>query len=177
VTKIKDYKKVSILTEPVCSRPIADEDMDFLHCLYTSTRLSEMAATGWSEGQTEAFLRMQFRLQHTQYTQNYPGASFDIVLVDGISAGRLYVNRTENRMRIIDIALLPEFRGRGIGGRIMRELIDEADAKRLLMSLHVGINNPILQFYRVLGFKEIELSAIYYYMEREVIGGRQLCCL
>jgi ribosomal protein S18 acetylase RimI-like enzyme len=110
---------------------------------------------------------MQFGLQHTQYRQNYPGASFDIVIIDGMSAGRLYVDRSENGIRIIDISLLPEFRGRGTGGRIMRGLAEEADAKGLAMSLHVEINNPVRDLYRSLGFREKERRGIYYYMERQ----------
>ncbi|MCM2357376.1 MAG: GNAT family N-acetyltransferase [Geobacteraceae bacterium] len=143
--------------------------MEFLYRLYASTRLAEMAATGWSESQVETFLRMQFGLQHTQYMQNYPGAFFDVVLIDGTSAGRLYVERNGERMRVIDIALLPEFRGRGAGGRILRELAEEADVRRLTMSLHVEMNNPILSFYKELGFRETALKGIYYYMERAAV--------
>lgn len=149
-----------------------DEDLEFLYRLYASTRLDELAATGWSESQVEAFLKMQFRLQHTQYTQNYPSASFSIISIDDVPAGRLYVGRKEDGMRIIDIALLPEFRGKGIGGGIMRDLVGEADTKRLVMSLHVEMNNPILQFYKALGFKEGELSGVYYYMERNAAKKR-----
>lgn len=147
-------------------RSIADKDMEFLYRLYASTRLAEMATTGWDESRVEAFLRMQFSLQHTQYMRNNPGATFDVVLIDGLPAGRLYAERKEDRIRIIDISLLPEFRGRGIGGRIMRELAGEADAQGLVMSLHVEINNPAREFYKALGFMEKELRGIYYYMER-----------
>ena len=166
MTKIKDYKKGSIFTDTIRSRPIADEDMDFLYRLYASTRLPELTATGWSESQVEAFLRMQFQLQHTQYTQNYAGASFSLILAGAVPAGRLYLARQENRIRIIDITVLPEFRRRGICGRIMRELAVEADARGLIISLHVEMNNPILPFYKALGLKEIELRGIHYYMER-----------
>jgi len=163
----EDYQK-GTPTESISFRPITDEDLEFLYLLYASTRLSELAATGWSEGQVEAFLRMQFGLQHTQYMQNYTGASFNLILTRGVPAGRLYLARMEDMIRVVDISLLPEFRRQGIGGRIMRELADEADAKGLIMSLHVEMNNPIREFYKSLGFREKELRGIYYYMEREV---------
>ena len=168
----KDSQKGGIHSESVCFRSATDEDVEFLYRVYASTRLEELAVTGWDETRVEAFLRMQFGLQHTQYLQNYPGAAFDIVSIDGMPAGRLYVDRTEDGIRIIDIALLPEFRGRGIGGRIMRGLVGEADAKGLVMSLHVEMNNPVLSFYKALGFKEVELRGIYYLMEREVVKGK-----
>lgn len=147
-------------------RPTNNDDLEFLYRLYASTRADELAVTGWDATMIENFLRMQFTLQHSQYQHNYPGASFDLVLIDAVPAGRLYVKRTEREIRIIDIALLPEFRARGIGGRIMRKLVAEADVIGCTVSLHVEMNNPILSFYRSLGFEEIELRGVYYYMER-----------
>jgi ribosomal protein S18 acetylase RimI-like enzyme len=149
-------------------RPVTDGDLEFLYKLYASTRLSEMSVTGWSDDQVEEFLRMQFRLQHIQYMQNYKGASFDIILADGIPAGRLYVHRGEEGIRVIDISILPEFRRKGIGGDILRGLTQEADAKGQMVSLHVEINNPVLEFYKSLGFRKKDLRGIYFYMEREV---------
>ena len=175
MTKIKDDKKGLISPESIRFRPIADEDRDFLYRLFASTRLPELAATGWSDAQVEEFLRMQFQLQHSQYTQNYRGASFALILAGATPAGRLYLDRKDDSLGVIDIALLPEYRRQGIGGRIMRELAEEADAKGLIMSLHVEMNNPILPFYKTLGLKEIELRGIYFYMERDVVKGESIC--
>jgi len=166
----EELRKERLSAEIIQVRPRSDGDLDFLYRVYASTRLEELAATGWDETEIETFLRMQFELQHTQYVQNYPEASFDIVLIDGAPAGRLYVHRGGSGIRIMDIALLPEFRGKGTGGRIIRELVREADAAGLTMSLHVEVNNPVREFYRKLGFKEIESRGAYYYMERKADG-------
>lgn len=157
-------------------RPVGEDDLEFLFRLYASTRMDELAVTGWDAAMIEYFLRMQFNLQHSQYLSGHPGASFDLVYSDAVPAGRLYVKRTGREIRIIDIALLPEFRAKGIGSRLMRKLVAEADATGCMMSLHVEMNNPILSFYRSLGFREIELREIYYYMERGQLpeGVRQL---
>lgn len=148
-------------------RPAIAEDRDFLYRVFASTRQAEMTATGWSGPQIESFLQMQFEWQHDQYMQNYPDASFDVVLIDGTPAGKLYVDRTKGNIRIIDIALLPEFRGRGAGGQIMRKLAGEADAEGLAMSLHVETNNPARRLYERVGFKVMELRGIHFYLERE----------
>ena len=166
-TKSEAHPK-GIPAKSIHLRPIAEEDKEFLYRLFTSTRLSELAATKWSDSQIETFLRMQFRLQHTQYMQNYTAASFDLILFGNFLVGRLYVDRREDDIRVIEISLLPEFRRRGIGGRILRDLTKEADAKGLNMSLHVEMNNPVRGFYKTLGFREKGLWGIYYYMEREV---------
>jgi len=149
-------------------RPIKEtaEDLEFLYLVYASTRAEEMAMAGWSEKEVEDFLRMQFDLQHRQYMRNYKNARFEVILYDKIPVGRLYVDRRDNDIRIIDIALLPEFRRQGIGSTIMKNLVYEADEKQVTLSLHVEYNNPAMGLYERLGFKKGELSGIYYYMER-----------
>jgi ribosomal protein S18 acetylase RimI-like enzyme len=148
-------------------RPITDDDLEFLYNVYASTRMEEMALTGWSEQQVEEFLRMQFRLQHVQYMKNYrEGGAFDIILVDGAPAGRLYVQRKKNDIRIVDIALMSGFRRKGIGAKIMNDLAAEADQKNLPLSLHVEQNNPAMGLYERMGFEKKDLVGIYFFMER-----------
>src|SRR6185295_4880213 len=99
----------------VTRRPIGDQDMEFLLHLYASTREEELAVVDWTPEQKMAFLRQQFTSQHSHYQEHYAGAAFDLLLVDDRPAGRLYVARWTKTLRIVDIALMPEFRGRGIG--------------------------------------------------------------
>lgn len=141
-------------------------DLEFLYRVYASSRADEMALTGWSDLQKEEFLRMQFDLQHKQYTQNYKNASFEIILYNDVPVGRLYLDRRKDEIRIIDIALLTEFRGRGIGSKIMKDLVAEADEKKLILSLHVEHNNPALGLYEGLGFKKEGDTGVYFFMER-----------
>lgn len=151
-------------------RTVTENDIEFLYRVYASTRAEEMALAGWPPKEAEDFLRMQFRLQHTQYMENYkPNAVFDIILVDGQPAGRLYVFRSSAEIRIIDLALLTEFRGNGIGSRILSTLIDEANQKKLPLSLHVEFNNPAMRLYERLGFVRQELLGVYYLMVKPVI--------
>ena len=149
-------------------RPVADNnhDLEFLYIVYASTRLEELAPTGWSPSKIEEFLRMQFTLQHEQYRTNYSNASFEIISVEKTEVGRLYVDRRNNDIRIMDIALLPDFRKKGIGGKIFNDLIKEADSACLPLSLHVEMNNPILPYYTKLGFINKGEVGVYYFMER-----------
>ncbi len=91
------------------------DDAAFLTEVYASTRADEMARLDWHEAQKRAFLRMQFEAQHKDYTARYRGARFDIIELDREPVGRLYVDRRKREIRVIDIALLPAYRGRGIG--------------------------------------------------------------
>lgn len=153
------------MPESIRTRATEPSDREFLYGVYASTRQEELAATGWGAAEIETFLRMQFNLQHAQY-QNYPTASFDVILVDDVPAGRFYVDRGKEEIRLVDIALLPEFRGRGIGSRLIGDLVREADTKGLVLSLHVERNNPILGFYSAQGFRTKAERGIYLYMER-----------
>jgi len=164
--KIRQMDK--IVFSLISFRPIADtdEDLEFLYKLYASTRAEEMAITGWNEEQKEEFLRMQFNLQHKQYMQSYKNATFEIILYNKAPAGRLYVDRRKDEMRIIDIALLPEFRRQGIGSKIMKDLIADADKKNLPLSLHMEHNNPAVSLYQRLGFEIKGDTGVYFFMER-----------
>jgi len=155
-------------------RPITDGDIEFLFQLYASTRAYEQALIGWDDSDWEQFLRQQFSFQHQQYMRGYSNPSFDIVMVNGKAAGRLYVNRQGNEIRVVDIALLPHFRRRGIGGRLLRDLIVESDRTERFLGLHVEKNNPILDFYRDLGFCDSADRDVYLYMTR-ASGGTRSC--
>ncbi|MGH7443052.1 MAG: GNAT family N-acetyltransferase [bacterium] len=155
----------------VTLREAGEADLKFLYQVYASTRAEEMAATGWSAAQAEAFLREQFRLQDTHYRKHYPGALFQVVLVDREPAGRLYEYADGKSVRVMDIALLPSFQRRGIGGILLRSLMDRADAGGWLLNLHVEFNNPIRDWYLRLGFKESPGDGVYVFMERPALAG------
>ena len=142
-------------------RPIAAEDDAFLCRVYGSTREAELAQVDWDDGQKDAFVRMQFDAQRRYYEENYAGASFDVVLVDGEAAGRLYVARWPDEIRIVDIALLPEFRNRGIGSSLLGDLLSEAAAAAKPVSIHVEKFNPALRLYARLGFSVAEDRGVY----------------
>src|SRR5262245_34978717 len=106
-------------------RPVTPADEPFLCAVYGSTREAELALVEWDERQKLAFVQMQFAAQHRYYQEHYAGAAFQVVLCDGVSAGRLYVARWADEIRIVDIALLPEYRNAGIGTALLRGLQEE----------------------------------------------------
>lgn len=147
-------------------REVASGDMPLLFRVYASTRAEELAAVDWTAEQREAFLRQQFEAQHAWYQQNYAGAAFDVVLAaDGRPAGRLYVARWPREIRLIDVALLPEFRGQGIGGAILGDLLAEAGQAGKPVTIHVERLNPALRLYERLGFRQKEDKGVYLFLE------------
>jgi len=149
----------------IALRPITPDDREFLLAVYASTRLEELAVTDWSDEQKRVFLAAQFAAQHEYYSTYYDGATFMVILLDGERTGRLYVQRTPEVIRLMDIALIAEFRGRGIGSTLVRELLAEGEAKGIPVVIHVEMNNPALRLYERLGFRPVGTHGIYVRME------------
>ena len=150
---------------PVDLRPASKEDDAFLHQVYASTREQELMATNWDSEQKAAFLRMQFQAQHTFYHAHFPDARYDILMRGGEPIGRLYIDRREDELRILDIALLPQFCGQGLGTHLIRTFMDEATALGLPVRLHVETFNRAQRLYSRLGFTQVQNDGIYILME------------
>jgi ribosomal protein S18 acetylase RimI-like enzyme len=146
-------------------RAATPEDEQFLRAVYASTRAEELARVSWSDEQKRAFTDMQFDAQNADYRRNYPEAQYSIIEVQGVPAGRLYVDRCAKQIHIIDIALQPQYRRAGIGTKLLRELQDEARTAGKTLTIHVEKFNPALRLYKRLGFQQIEDKGIYLFLE------------
>ena len=142
-------------------RRITDADLPFLARVYASTRTEELAATPWTDAQKAAFLDMQFRAQHADYQTNYPEADWLVTLRGAEQIGRLYLDRWASQHCIIDIAFLPEHRGKGLGETLLRDLMDEAASCGKAVTIYVEKFNPAMRLYRRLGFKTEEDKGVY----------------
>ncbi|MBA2691312.1 MAG: GNAT family N-acetyltransferase [Rubrobacter sp.] len=158
-------------TPNITLRPAETSDEEFLFRVYASTREEELSVVAWSEAQKETFLRSQFDAQSRHYREHYPGAEFDVIVADGSSAGRLYVARWKNEIRIMDIALLPTRRGAGIGAKLLEDLISESESLGKPLTIHVERFNPAMRLYERLGFRKKEDKGVYLLMERRPKGG------
>lgn len=150
----------------IALRSITPDDMELLLRIYRSTREEELAMVlDWTEEMKAAFVRQQFEAQYVWYRDHYEGAQFDIILVDGAPAGRLYVHRRADEIRLVDITLLPDFRQGGIGTSILRDLLAEGRAAGKPVTIHVEIYNPAMRLYERLGFVPVEERGPYRLMK------------
>ena len=147
-------------------RPAEPEDEEFLYRVYAGTRTEELALVPWDQAQKEAFLRSQFDAQSRWYREHYARATYELILIDGKPAGRLYVHRGETEIRIVDIALLAEHRGTGVGTSLLHDLLAEAAASGRRVTIHVERFNPALRLYERLGFTVAEDKGAYVFLER-----------
>lgn len=142
-------------------RDATEDDARFLFELYASTREAELAPVPWSQEQKRAFLWQQSEAQHAHYRQHYPLAEYFVIQSGSERAGRLYVSRGSTEIRIMDIALVPEFRGRGLGTAVVQSLLDEAKSTERTVGIHVEKNNPAYRLYTQLGFEKSEDRGVY----------------
>src|SRR6478672_7130176 len=118
-------------------RPMTDADLPFLAALYASTRTEELAVTDWTDAQKTAFLQMQFDAQHAHYQKHYVGSDFLVISRGADDIGRLYLARWNAEHRIVDIALFPAYRRKGLGEALLRDLLDEAAQAGKAVTIHV----------------------------------------
>jgi ribosomal protein S18 acetylase RimI-like enzyme len=147
-------------------RPVTKDDEPFLVALYDSTRDDELSQALWEEGQRELFVRWQFDMQRREYDARFPEARYQLIIVDGKPAGRIWVGEDDEQIRLLDIALLPQFQKRGVGTILLRDLMKEAkSAGKFLRHMVFVLNNNAHRFYERLGFTVIDDVGAYKHME------------
>jgi len=150
----------------IALREVTTDDTEFLVGVYASARAEELARVAWDDATKDAFIRMQFAAQDSFWRAQKPGAQFAVVTVDGEPAGRLYVDRLPAEIRIVDIALLPSHRDRGIGTRLLAGVLEEGRRAQLPVTIHVEQFNRARALYERLGFTQISTTGVYDLLER-----------
>jgi GNAT superfamily N-acetyltransferase len=143
------------------TRPAQAEDAAFELALFASTRADEVAAWGWTAEQAAWFLRMQFNARQHSYAQAYPAADDQIIQVGERPVGRLLVDRADDTWALVDIALLPEAQGAGIGTALLLHLQAEAASLGKPLRLTAEKRGRAAQWYARLGFEPVGEDDFY----------------
>lgn len=147
-------------------RPAEPADDPFLRELYASTHGRELQLLPMPAAQLAALLNMQFQGQRQFYKAQYPNSERLLLLIDGDPVGHLWLAAGPEEWRILDIAVLPEYRRRGTGTAALNGVIEKARESEKPLRLSVQRTNlDALRLYRHLGFKEIPDSGASIEME------------
>ena len=141
-------------------------DLPFSASLFASTREAELARIDWPDAAKRAFCQQQFEAQHAHYVQHFPNALFAIAEREGIAIGRVYLDETAPEATLIEITLVAGERNAGVGGALLRVLMQRADQRGLALGLHVEPFNPAQRLYERHGFALAEAGEIYSYLRR-----------
>ncbi len=148
----------------IAVRPISDADLPFLINVYANTR-EERAITQWIDCQSQHILTQQFAEQQHTYQQRFPDAAYDLILLCDKPIGRISSDRFADEIRIIEIALLPEYRNQKIGTAFLQATRAEARSLGRTIRLHVEQFNRAVRLYTRLGFQPISSNGTYYVLE------------
>jgi GNAT superfamily N-acetyltransferase len=144
----------------VSLRPVSPEDENFLSELYATTRSEEMKLVPWSEAQKAAFLKSQFQAQLGHYRDHFPDAQHQIITLDCRPVGRLQLHRRAHEIRILEIALLPQYRGTGIGTPLIKQVMEEGARERKPVTIYVDSRSPARDLFQRLEFSTVEDNGI-----------------
>jgi GNAT superfamily N-acetyltransferase len=146
-------------------RLVVPEDRNFLSRLYAETRQEELNLTGWDASQRQAFLEMQFRAQESDYNARFPEGQFSLVTFNGVPVGRITIGRTAQEIRVVDIIIASQWRGRGFGTFLLQNVLRESTETGKPVRLHVLRHDRAMQLYERLGFRVISDLGVYFEME------------
>lgn len=145
----------------ITKSPITHQDEPFLFALYSETRANELTFAPWDNQQKNAFLQQQFQLQQLHYTANYKNAFFQIIKLDEIPVGRLYFAELDDEIRIIDLTILTEFRGRNIGTGLIEEILRDANIKNKVVQIYLETHSQSANLFARLGFVPAADDGVY----------------
>jgi ribosomal protein S18 acetylase RimI-like enzyme len=154
----------------VSTRPEAEVDEPFLRRLIIAEVAENLMASSWPEAIRDNLLDMQYRARRNSIRANFPQAESLLVLVDGQNAGWLVVDGTEGtqngELRLVEILLLPDHRGKGIASQLIRDLLLRAERAHLPLRLSVDVNNAAaIRLYEKLGFRRVARDETRLFME------------
>lgn len=167
MTQTKSSKGDRVSRDAVTLRPATPRDYDFMRRLYHATRAEEMARFPFDEAQKISFLDQQFAAQFQHYGLHYPTCERNIIERDGQPIGRFWIDEWKDQIRLVDIALMPEHRGSGIGSHLVEEVLERGRRAGKAVTIHVEGFNPALRMYERLGFRHVDTNGVYYLMRWE----------
>lgn len=147
--------------------PVSHSDYSLLFEIYISSRADELKFVPWTDEQKKTFLAAQFQAQTNHYYSTYSNGSFDLIKLDDQPAGRLFQAELDDEIRIIDITLLPQFRGCGIGTQLLSEVLESGTNKQKSMTIYLDTDSPAQTLFSRLGFIPVADDGVYCLWERK----------
>ena len=147
---------------PIRLRPERAEDQAFRFGLFCRSRPDEWSALPIDPALLQGLMQHQFRAQTVSYRRQFPSAACDIIEHAGEPVGRIVTDRPGSQIHIVDQAIMPAYRNRGIGTAVMRALMSDAAASGIPVRLKAASSNdPSMRLYRRLGFVVREETPTY----------------
>ncbi len=138
----------------ITTRPSLPADAEFMLELYAATHEQELAELGWSLTENRSFVIMQAQAEEWKLGRRYPDMDRVTIGIESTPIGRLLVCMREEVLHVVDLSLMPRFRGQGVGTQLMREILGEAREELVPVKIRVLKDSRSFEFVNRLGFDE-----------------------
>ena len=139
-------------------RPATDADRDFLYELNKEAMGPYVEATwGWNEAEQRAF-----------FDERFDPSNRRVITVGDADVGVLEIDERTDEVRLLTIALLPAWQGRGIGSDVVRSVLATALESGRGVTLRVLRSNPRARaLYDSFGFTSTGQSDTHVFMRAD----------
>jgi ribosomal protein S18 acetylase RimI-like enzyme len=156
-------------------RPSTASDRPFIESLYASTR-NDLRLIDGERDFVEAIVEMQYRAQTSGYGNQYPNAMYFVVEKLGERIGRVTIDFGPDSVHVVDIAFIPEARGKGYGTTVIAAIQQTAaQIKAPVLLSTLKSNLAAQQLYLKMGFQFHDSSEMHnrliWYPNPQVIAG------
>lgn len=151
--------------EPIITkRPATDADTEFAKNVHH---------TAYHDVIVRQFGSFDEKMQDDFFFKTWKPETHEIIISDGVDAGYFSIESFSDHIFAHELVLLPEFQGKGIGSKLLKEVLRKAKTNNIPVQLQVLKENSAQDLYRRLGFKETGSNATHIQMEFNPDENRQ----
>ena len=146
-------------------RPSRADDQEFLYRLFCSVHSEKLNLALLSVEERNRLIGLMYQGFAGHYSTIGPAADDRIVLLNNECIGRMILLQTREEIRLADLAILPQYRQRGIGTALIGQLQTESLMSNRPVRLHVARFDRASRLYQRLGFYKIDVEGPYLHLE------------
>lgn len=140
----------------LCYKQADENDIDFLLNLRMKTMNPHYETSGLSTDRETTMQRVLYKFEKA-----------NIILLDNQPIGLLKLDRTFTNIEVLQLQIDPSQQGKGLGKKILEDILEEASIAGKTVSLSVLKTNKAQHLYKSLGFRIVDEDQYSYFMETE----------
>jgi ribosomal protein S18 acetylase RimI-like enzyme len=143
------------------------DDESFIRKLMIETLAGQLDACSWHDEIRESLLDAQYRIRRAGFRASAGNQPGTIVLIDGEPVAWYIAADFDDEIRLVNLVVANQHRGKGLGSAILRQLLIHSDHSGKTLRLSVAINNPrAAELYARFGFRRTGDDGVHHFMER-----------
>jgi ribosomal protein S18 acetylase RimI-like enzyme len=153
------------MSQVLTLRPTRTDDQEFLYRLFSLVYSEKLQLVPLSAEEKKTLVELMYQGFTRHYDSLAPASDDRLVLLNNESIGRMILLQTREEIRLADLAILPQYRGIGIGSALISQLQTESLMSKRPVHLQVGRFDRALRLYQRLGFYKIDTIGPYLHLE------------